>query len=197
MALLARNIVLIAIDRFADAAGGRVRGKTLLQKQLYFVSVLASVELGYRAHYCGPYSDAVADAIVELKNLGFVQEYGPGVVSDGDTRIYETRRYDYELTDNGRTALGWLRSRYPRESQRIVDAAQKILERRAPEPTCLITVAKVHWILRYDGGLLSDSEIVRHAVKLSWAIDEGAVCQAKVFLEDLGLLDQLRTARAV
>ena len=47
------------------ALGGQVRGKTKLQKMVYFAGILTGAieELGYRPHYYGPYSSEVTDAM--------------------------------------------------------------------------------------------------------------------------------------
>src|SRR6266498_1650474 len=82
------------------AFGGSVRGKTMLQKRMYFLSVMLGVNLGYGAHYYGPYSGEVASANVDLKALGFLEERSSlwGV----DHRGFEMARYDYELTKAGK-----------------------------------------------------------------------------------------------
>ena len=53
-----------------DASGGSVRGRTYLQKLTYFVTLLADVklELGFDAHFYGPYSEIVENALIQLKN---------------------------------------------------------------------------------------------------------------------------------
>jgi uncharacterized protein YwgA len=47
-------------------ADGEIRGKTKLQKMVYFYGLMTSQlnELGYRAHFYGPYSDDVAGNFV-------------------------------------------------------------------------------------------------------------------------------------
>ena len=37
-----------------------LRGRTLLQKKIYFLSELMDVDLGFSPHYYGPYSSYVA-----------------------------------------------------------------------------------------------------------------------------------------
>ena len=61
-----RDVVLLAYKAF----GGTVKGKTMLQKRVYFLSVFLNADLGYEAHYYGPYSEAVATANLEMKSLG-------------------------------------------------------------------------------------------------------------------------------
>ena len=51
--------------------GGEIKGKTLLQKTVYFLGVLTDSidQLAYRAHFYGPYSQDVVDACSRLRAL--------------------------------------------------------------------------------------------------------------------------------
>jgi uncharacterized protein YwgA len=52
--------IKVAIVAALDAEPKRVmRGRTLLQKKLYFVSALSREDFGYEPHYYGPYSTVV------------------------------------------------------------------------------------------------------------------------------------------
>ena len=90
--------------------GGQIRGRTLLQKRAYFVAQLSgvSIDLGYDAHYYGPYSAIVDNSIVRLKSLGFLAEenIGFGVASGG----FEIKRYDYRVTENREKNLEVIRN---------------------------------------------------------------------------------------
>jgi uncharacterized protein YwgA len=85
------------------AVGDEIRGRTKLQKTIYFLGVLAKTlpELGYRPHFYGPYSDAVASSVNRLKSLGFVTEnsVGAGVVGSSG---FEIARHDFRLTEEGK-----------------------------------------------------------------------------------------------
>ena len=63
------------------AVGDEIHGRTKLQKTVYFLGVLSNKlsELGYRPHFYGPYSDAVASSVNRLKSLGFVIENTVGL----------------------------------------------------------------------------------------------------------------------
>ena len=56
---------ILATIQGAEEEEGRKRisGRTLLQKKLYFLSVLNQEAFGYRPHYYGPYSQLVADNV--------------------------------------------------------------------------------------------------------------------------------------
>ena len=52
------------------AFGGRVDGRTLLQKRAYFVSLLSDIDpgLNFDAHYYGPYSATVDNTLGRLES---------------------------------------------------------------------------------------------------------------------------------
>src|SRR5579863_10430213 len=86
-----------------NAMGGQIQGRTKLQKTIYFLGILTGNidELGYRAHYYGPYSDTVAAAVNRLKALGFVEEGSlqTGMVGEDG---FEIARHDFTLTEQGK-----------------------------------------------------------------------------------------------
>lgn len=65
------DVILLVID---EAGKEGLRGRTLLQKKLYFLSVLMDVNLDFTAHRYGPYSSAVAGQLASLVGHGFVRE---------------------------------------------------------------------------------------------------------------------------
>lgn len=125
------------------ARGGKLQGRTLLQKEGYFVALLSNspIDLGYKAHYYGPYSATVDGTLTQLKNLGFVEEAstGFGIVSGG----FEMRRYDYRLTDDGRKVLQSFEQ--SPEYKAIEEAAHKI--REAGEPNYVELVNRSQGVL--------------------------------------------------
>src|SRR5438309_12096004 len=85
------------------AVGGEIRGKTKLQKTVYFLGLMTGCldDLGYRAHFYGPYSDDVADAIGWLSTIGAVNQTSAGV-GTVDHSGFEIRRHDFRLNEQGR-----------------------------------------------------------------------------------------------
>ena len=65
------DIILLVIK---DEKGDKLRGRTLLQKKIYFLSVLMERDLGFTAHYFGPYSSYVAGHLDSLVNYGLLKE---------------------------------------------------------------------------------------------------------------------------
>ena len=47
--IVARDVLVLAYKAFE----GDMRGKTLLQKRVYFLSVMLDIDMGYEAHYYG------------------------------------------------------------------------------------------------------------------------------------------------
>lgn len=167
------------------ASGGRVRGRTMLQKKGFFVLVLTRlpVHLAYQAHYYGPYSATLDGTLTQLKNLGFIEEAttGFGVVSGG----FEMRRYDYCLTNDGRAILEPLTP--TAEYKAIAEAIKKIQEAGDPDYIELSVAAKAFYILRRKGKGMSVSDLQREAEKFNWSIPEQSLHRSIQFLQGVGL----------
>lgn len=184
MNLKPRAIMLLAIDAF----GGKVGGKTLLQKRLYFTEVLARVNLGleFDAHYYGPYSAIVNSELSTLKLQGQLREDSSIYGYSGQSG-FEMRRFCYELTQGGRDALGWLRQNYRADCQLITDAARRVLEAGDLDYMELSFAAKSHWILRRVEKPLSDADIAREAERFGWKVKPEQVHRGVQFLKKAGL----------
>lgn len=117
-----RDFVVLAYGAFE----GKIIGKTNLQKKVYFLGAgLNKVkELGYRAHYYGPYSAAVAEANSELKSLGYLSECSTSW--GGDNRGFEIARYDFSLTEEGFKLLDRKKKENPDLWGEIENLAQRI-----------------------------------------------------------------------
>src|SRR5262245_15502141 len=124
--MTAREVVLLVLDAY----GGSIAGRTLLQKICYFVGVTHRLDLNYRAHYYGPYSASVEEAVGQLKSLGYVTEnsIGFGLFS----QFGEMRRFDYRLTEDGIDLAEALKRRHPDMYAEIVDAVRRIRKNGQP-----------------------------------------------------------------
>lgn len=166
-------------------ASGGVRGRTLLQKRGYFVSLLTGLaaELGYQAHYYGPYSAVLDGTLTQMKNLGFVEEgtTGFGIVSGG----FEMRRYDYSLTEDGDRILQPFRGSH--EYAAIADAVRRIRDAGDPDYMELSIAAKAYFILRKQNKGMTSAEMLKEAEKFNWNIPENSLGRAASFLSTLGL----------
>jgi uncharacterized protein YwgA len=159
-----------------DENGGRINGRTLLQKRAYFVSCLLKQDLGYRAHYYGPYSSEIDQSLAKLKATGFVKE---------SVQEYDVSRYDYSLTDDGRLIVERLKSTES-EANRFSNIASKIRQTGIADKYIKLSIAaKTHYIINAKKihGVI---EIQKAAKELGWTIPEPEILEAKKFIETLG-----------
>lgn len=179
-----RSVILLALEAF----GGKVGGKTLLQKRLYFMSQFVREDWGYHAHYYGPYSDVVASELVTLKVQGLVNEAGffYGVAQDTG---FEMKRYDYTITDSGREAIQWLKSQYPAESLAIQKAAQTVLAAGEIDYMDLSIAAKAYFILKESPEkTMTTHTIAQKAKEFSWDVKPEQIAEACRFLSALNFV---------
>jgi len=178
-----RDIILVAIAE----DGGKIRGRTLLQKRLYFIDVLLDVNLGYRPYFYGPYSPAVDDALGDLKGIRFVEERQSNFGAS-DESGFEVRRYDYELTEDGKTIIGILRKNP--DYLKISGVLKQLKEAQEPDYFTLSIAAKAHFILSNKAVPMTREEIIDIAQKLNWKITERQFNNAADFLHRLGLVKE-------
>ncbi len=169
-----------------DASGGKVPGRTLLQKIAFFVTELIGEGFGlnFGPHYYGPYSATLEGATTQMKNLGFLQESttGFGTISDG----FEVRRFNYSLTSDGEQLLERLRG-VP-EYKLIKDATDRILSAGNPNYVELSIAAKAYYLLKKkEAGGMSVAELIRQAEKYNWSISPESIHRAVGFLTSVGL----------
>jgi uncharacterized protein YwgA len=172
-----------------DATGGKIRGRTLLQKRAFFVTELLGDDynLKFDAHYYGPYSATVEGTVTQLKNLGFLEEAstGFGMLSDG----FEVRRYDYYLTEDGQQLLQKLRG--SQDYEKIKRATERILSAGDPNYVELSIAAKAYFLLkRKEGKRMSVAELSRQAEHYKWSISPESIKRATSFLTSVGLVSE-------
>ena len=171
------------------AAGGKVQGRTKLQKLVYFVGVLTGRldRLGYRAHYYGPYSADVAGAVQELRGLKFLEQriLSPGAV---DQRGFEVTRYDYVLTEEGKEVADEKAKAQPEEWDKIVQAVKRIESQDMQDYVRLAIAAKTHLITQNAGQSLSVDELKRRTGEHGWsAFSPDQYDEALKFLKKVGI----------
>jgi uncharacterized protein YwgA len=177
-----RDIVLLIIQCY----GGRLPGRTLLQKVAYFVCEKLKVDPGFRAHYYGPYSADVDRALGELKSLGFVTE--DALAWGISERFGELKRFDYRLSPDGETLLAELRRRDSVGCERIealVDEIRKIVGTDYRE---LSLAAKTYFIVKRQNRPVTLSEVKTEAQKLDWNLSPESLNKAARLLQQLNLV---------
>lgn len=169
-----------------DYEGGKISGKTLLQKKAYFLSIFLELNLEYRPHYYGPYSIEVENGLSKLKSLGFIEEttLGFGV---NDSIGFEVRRYDYTITDDGKEVVGFLKSESPDECRKVKDYLDKM--KRAGDNSDYINLSiaakTLHILLSKSGQEITEEGIVEAAKELGWDISPESLEKAIDFLSKL------------
>ena len=159
-------------------------GRTLLQKKLYFASVLVGEDLGFRPHYYGPYSAEVADAIDSLVANRFLAETTE--TFPGDESVFgEWRRHTYRLTQDGNALLDVVSE--TDEGQELREALGKVNSHPMANDFNLLSIAaKVHILLR-EKSPATVSEIMLKAAGYGWQLSAGDIRAVAQYLVQLGL----------
>ncbi len=165
----------------ADKDG--LKGRTLLQKKMYFVSVLVGEDFGFSPHFYGPYSSAIADQLGALCEAGLITEQSE-MYADLVGPFGEVRRYDYRLTKDGSKVVG---GRSP-AMQPYAQAMSKVNARPIANDQRLLSIAaKVHFIVA-EQGRATGGDIRRRAKELGWDISKDQLSQVVSYLESLDLV---------
>lgn len=170
-----------------EAAGGRMAGKTLIQKRAYFLNEFLKLGLYFKPHYYGPYSPELDDAIGRAKVLGFVQESTIGFGLDMETG-FEVKRFDYALTPEGRKVAAALKELYRHEWEQLSRAFEKIREADGDDYVALSLAAKTFYVLSASGEALTLRDITAKARHIGWQVSEDGIARAAELLAKLGLV---------
>src|SRR5713101_2615639 len=171
------------------AKGGSIRGRTLLQKTCYFVSILLDREgeTDFKAHFYGPYSPILDETLNEMVSLGLLQQRQIGFGA-ADKSGFEIRRIDFALTEAGEEILSLMRLKNAAECARIEDAVRRIQEAGDPNYIELSIAAKVYFIVSARDERLTKQAIIRYAQSLGWDIEHESIDKAVAFLGRLELV---------
>lgn len=171
------------------AMGGSVNGRTLLQKTCYFVSVQleGEIDLDFKAHYYGPYSPIIDNALARMTGLGFVEQSTKGFGS-ANSAGFEIRRNDYKFTEDGEEIFEFLCKRNAQEYRRIEKAVNNIKAAGEPDYRELSIAAKAYYIIHNQGGAVTIGAIRSEARELGWEVEPQSLDHAVNFLENLNLI---------
>ena len=175
-------------------ASGReegLQGRTILQKKLYFISVLNktdhTINFGFRPHYYGPFSSEVAENLDLLVSCGFLNQITETFSTDRNI-LGEIRRHTYYLTPDGETVMGEIRKQSEYASwQQALDNLNS--EPSAKDFNTLSIAAKVHYIVKQQGGV-TRKQMRETAEDYGWDIDENDINDVLSFLENLTLISR-------
>ena len=180
----ATDFVLLGLH----AMGGEVRGRTKLQKTIYFLGVLTGHldDLGYRAHYYGPYSEDVADAVNRLRSVGFVDQSaaGCGMINRSG---FEVCRYDFRLTDDGMQVAKAKADAEPEFWERLQDAVGALKKAGDLDYIRLSIAAKTCFMLG-KRGKATMTDLANLAKRFGWKVTSDQVTEGAKYLSSLGLV---------
>jgi uncharacterized protein YwgA len=176
-------VVLFVIEQVGD----RANGKTYIQKLCYFVQRLKGWQLGFRAHYYGPYSDLVSSELSFLSGAGLLSETrrGSGIAGTGG---WEIARFDYSLTEEGRRTVLHLSERNQADAEQLRSAIRSVLSVGNQSYIDLSFAAKTDWILQTEHGPMTFDGIASAAGRFNWNVEGTDVQRAAHFLEGIGLV---------
>ena len=181
----ALEVLVLALNNAGEQG---LRGKTLLQKRLYFMGVFLERKFGHRPHFYGPYSPSVESNLGLLKEYGLIeQQVVPLGVSAGEV----VERHDLVLTEEGKRFADEIGQLNPGLAKQVESAIAKIERAGNINPAMLAVAAKVHFIVKNKGGTnntFTFERIQQDASELGWVVDPRTAKQAAEFLQRLGLV---------
>ena len=182
--MTAQNFILLA---FAALPENTIKGRTKLQKVVYFLSVFTGLdELGYKPHYYGPYSGEVAEAVAGLCSINFLDcktDTHPHEPSG-----FEVTRYDYSLTPDGQQAAAIVKQREPELWNKISEGEKRLAALGDPDYMSLSFAAKVWLMLGEKGGKATQEELSGYATRFGWTMDTAQIGIASDILQKLGMV---------
>ena len=158
--------------------------RTVIQKLCYFLKVEGLLDVTFRPHYFGPYSDEVQESLSFLVGLGFVDEVAERFETTFPRQGW--RRYKYTIMDDGKTILEQSRngSEYSKVEE-IIKICRKFSDFNLD---ILSSAAKIHYILGKKGIEMNEPKICEEAHKLGWEMTPQNTKKAIYLLEELNLV---------
>ena len=173
-----KDALLAAIGSEEDG----IQGRTLLQKKMYFLSVLIKENFRFTPYYYGPYSSMVADRLGALKEAAFVSEHPERYDASGP--FGELRRFDYRLTPAGKQVV----DRNSEDLKVYTEALEEINDHPIAKDTRLLSVAaKVHFIVS-EHGRATVEKVQQRAKELGWKVSTAEIDQVVNYLKHLDLV---------
>ena len=160
-----------------------IKGRTLLQKKMYFLGVLVKEDFQFSPYYYGPYSSTVSDHLGALREAGFVSEQVESY-SDSHGVFGELRRFDYGLTKPGHKMVELSSNALSVYKEHLVKINAHPL---SDDPKLLSIAAKVHFIV-HEHGRAAVSKIHNRAREFGWNLMPNQVEEVVGYLEHLGLV---------
>lgn len=182
-ALTTRDTLLLIVH----AANDEVAGRTVMQKLAYFCGLELGTGFRHRAHFYGPYSARVEDALANAVIAGELHET---VERAFDWRGGpEIRKYTYALEPDGRARVKRLVDEHPNEWKHIRAAIAAIKDILPDlDQQMLSSAAKTYLIISESEEGVDENSIPSLARRLGWELDPDQVRTTVALLEHLDLL---------
>lgn len=181
---------LDALLDIVELAGGKIAGRTTIQKIGYFSTILGIVKTPYHAHYYGPYSADIAETLEDLTAIGFLEKTVETRYNRNIPVSPDWKRYIYQITDDGKTYLQSIRASpgFAEEERKLNDLVKTSKEYAHLDPYILSWAAKVHFILKESGKAMDIEEVRRTASNFNWDLSEGQIEKGISLLRQLHLI---------
>lgn len=178
-----QDLILLVIG--SENEGKSLRGRTTLQKKLYFLSVLNKTDLGFRPHYYGPYSRLVAENLDILVYARFLKEVTETFPTD-ENIFGEMRRHTYSLSSDGKDVMGEIEKddEYANWKHALDTLNSQSL---ANDFNTLSIAAKVYYIVNRQESATPE-QIRKVAKEFGWKLKEAQIENVFSFLESLSLI---------
>jgi len=168
-----------------SAAGGRIPGRTTIQKLGYFSTIPDAIRAHYRPHYYGPYSADIAGAIQALASYGFIEERVETPAAPGSAATPDWKRYTYSLTDDGEKLVRRLEEEHPSEAREIEEIVSICRDTANLDSKVLSWAAKVYYIQTQEKRNMPYDEIQEIARILNWDLTEDQIEKGVGLLKNL------------
>ena len=182
------DIILLVIKGEKDA---KLRGRTLLQKKIYFLSVMMEHDLRFTAHYYGPYSSYVAGHLDSLVNYGILTETPVPLSSNPPEQspLGEIRKhtYIYSLMPDAFKEVWKVTKKKPgfdEWKQKLKAINDQSIAR---DSNRLSIAAKIYYIVDWEGEKNAE-EVLQTAKEYGWSFTLEDIKNVLSFLTGLGLV---------
>ncbi|MCE2402851.1 hypothetical protein J4G08_18440 [Candidatus Poribacteria bacterium] len=182
------DVILLVIKGEKD---DELQGRTLLQKKIYFLSVMMEHDLGFTAHYYGPYSSYVAGHLDSLVSYGILKETLVPLSSNPPEQspFGEIRKhaYIYSLIPNAFEKVWKVAEKKPsfdKWKQKLKAINDQSIAR---DSNSLSIAAKIHYIVDWEGEKNAE-EVLQTAKEYGWDFTLKDIKNVLSFLTELGLV---------
>jgi uncharacterized protein YwgA len=181
-----RHLILALIRQSGDC----VEGKTNLQKEMYFISIILGMDLGFKPHFYGPYSPEVEQGLGELIGAGFVDMKWNSYGVDSESG-FEMKKYTYTLTESGKRLSDILAGESPEyDIKKIKSFVDKLKEMGSPNYQSLSLAAKAYFILKKEGEAMNKKQLKENMLAFGWKVPDEDIESAVGLLSELGFIKE-------